>query len=58
MKHKNMLFYIMLKGAVLQSVKLLIATISVAATKMIDYCNVIEILKKHFFSFKILRKTL
>ena len=50
------MFYIMLKGAV-QSVKLLIAT-SIAATKMIDYCNVIEILKKHFFPFKILRKTL
>ena len=42
------------KGAV-QSVKLLIAT-SVAATKMIDYCNIIENIEKTLFPLQNIEK--
>ena len=46
----------MFKGAV-QSEKLLIVT-SVAATKMIDYCNIIENIEKTLFPLQNIEKKL
>ena len=45
----------MFKGAV-QSVKLLMIATSVAATKMIDYCNIIENIEKTLFPLQNIEK--
>ena len=47
----------MFKGAV-QSVKLLMIATSVAATKMINYCNIIENIEKTLFPLQNIEKKL